>query len=163
MAATSEQLIAGADVPASADATWDAIKDFGNVMELIGAPITKCEASGEPNSVGSKRVLDVGKGDYTEELLVWDSGARKFQYSIVDPSASGFPWTAYWAEWRIVPDGDDKCRFEFEAHWEPAEGQADACKGMLEGLSAHFCARVVAAAAPGSAPDAVEDAPPAEE
>jgi mxaD protein len=72
-------------IHASAERTWDAIKDFGGLNTWHPAVAKDEIVAGKNNEVGAERLLTLGDGGTIhEKLLGHDDKARSFRYSIIE-------------------------------------------------------------------------------
>lgn len=72
-------------IEASADKVWDAAKNFDGLNTWHPAVATDEIVSGKNNRAGAVRLLTLkGGGTIKEQLLSFDSKARKFRYKILE-------------------------------------------------------------------------------
>lgn len=91
------------EVPASADAAWAVLRDFGGVTRLAAGFVTACTLEEE----GAVRLVTFANGMQARERLVTlEEDARRIVYTVVGGRASHHNASA-----QVVPVASDRCRF----------------------------------------------------
>lgn len=94
-------VIEAVQLPASPAATWSAIEDFSAWHTWHPAFASTQMLRGDGHSQSSVRVLTTQDGArFTEELVAWDAGARRYRYRIIESPA---PVTNYLSTIEIKP------------------------------------------------------------
>ncbi len=111
------------EVPASADAVWAALRDFGAVQRLAPGFVTGCVSE----DGGAVRVVSFFNGlQVRERLVTLDDAARRIVYT-----AFGGRTTHHNASVLVVPLADDRCRFVWTTDLLP-DTLAPAMAQMME-------------------------------
>lgn len=91
------------EVPASADAVWQVLRDFGGVQRLAAGFVTACELE----EGGAVRHVTFFNGmQVRERLVTLDDGERRIVYT-----ASGGRASHHNAAAQVLELGPDRCRF----------------------------------------------------
>src|SRR4051794_32132473 len=95
-------IILEATVRAPADAVWRALSEFGAAHRVFSGVLSDCYMDGD-----TSRVVTFASGLVVRERLIdIDQARRRIAYTV---TSGGFEH--HGASMRIVPDGDDACRF----------------------------------------------------
>ncbi|NML48162.1 SRPBCC family protein [Ramlibacter sp. G-1-2-2] len=112
------------DVPASADAVWAALRDFGAVHDKLATGFVAACALEEGGAV---RLVTFANGmQVRERLVTLDEAERRLVYS-----ATGGRATHHNAAAQVVPLGADRCRFVWTTDLLP-DAVAPAIEQMME-------------------------------
>ncbi len=108
-------------VNASAERTWDALADFGNIHRfnpyLAGSHVDAGEACG----VGTARVCDLKRGgSLHERVLEWRPG-DSYTVAVEMP---GMPVTGMRTKMAVRSIGDGRCEASMETSYQPKFGPA---------------------------------------
>lgn len=91
------------EVPASADAVWEVVRDFANVQRLAPGFVTACTAE----EGGAVRLLTFFNGfEVRERLVTRDDARKRLVYA-----AFGGRTQHHSASVQVVALGADRCRF----------------------------------------------------
>lgn len=112
------------EVPASADAVWEALRDFGAVHDKLATGFVAACALEEGGAV---RLVTFANGmQVRERLVTLDEAERRLVYS-----ATGGRATHHNAAAQVVPLGADRCRFVWVTDLLP-DAVAPAIEQMME-------------------------------
>jgi carbon monoxide dehydrogenase subunit G len=116
------------EVPASADAVWDVVRDFGAVQRLAAGFVTSCM----PEEDGAVRLLTFFNGMQARERLVTrDDAGKRLVYT-----AFGGRTQHHNASVHIVAVGPDRCRFVWTTDLLPDAMQPAMEQMMARGAEA---------------------------
>ena len=119
------------DVKASADAVWELVRGFGDILKWSTGAIESVEVEGE--GIGAVRTLGLAGGSQLQEKLeAYDDDARSFSYSFTGKVL--LPLDDYYATLTVVPTGGATCRVEWGSTFEPNGVSEEQATGMVEGI-----------------------------
>lgn len=127
------EVVVEKEIPKSADAVWDMIKDFGDIS-WSGMGDVEVEGSG----IGMVRKIIVGPDQAAEERLeAYDDAGKTFTYSIKD--GHPMPVTGLRGTPRIEAIDENHCRLVWTATGNAVDGveeaqAADGLRGFYSGL-----------------------------
>ena len=111
------------EVPASAEAAWDVLRDFGGLQRLAAGFVTGCSLEEE----GAVRLVTFFNGMQARERLVTcDDAARRIVYT-----AFGGRATHHNASAQVLPLAPERCRFVWTTDLLP-DALAPAIAQMME-------------------------------
>ena len=115
-------------IPASADAVWGLLRDFGGVTRY-SPQIESCTVEGE--GVGAVRTLTLpGGASLKERLEAFDDDGRRLEYSITE---GPLPLANYLATIQVTEDGRG-CQIEWSSTFQPKGIAEDQASGLVEGI-----------------------------
>ena len=111
------------EVPASADAVWQAVRDFTNVQRLAPGFVTSCTAE----EAGAVRLLTFFNGlQVRERLVTCDDAGRRLVYTAFGGRTQHHNGTV-----QVVALAPDRCRFVWTTDLLP-DAVAPAIEQMME-------------------------------
>ena len=110
-----------ARLAAPAEQVWDIVGNF-NGMPAWHPFVTNSVLEPAAGGVGRRVSIVGGTGEpreLVERLRHYDAADRHFAYAII---AGPAPFRNYIGHFRILPDGADRCTFDYWSSFEPADG-----------------------------------------
>ncbi len=119
------------DIQASAEAVWELVQDFGDIVKWSNGAVESVEVEGE--GVGAIRTIGIpGGAQLQERLEAHDANARSFSYSFAGKVM--LPLDDYYATVSIVETSPDRCRVEWGSTFEPKGVSEEQASAMVEGI-----------------------------